>query len=193
MIRIAEPRDAAAIAEIYRPYVEETAITFEEKAPSAGEMASRIALVGAAYPWLVREEGGTTLGYAYASKYRERAAYRWSLETSVYVREGVLGRGVGGSLYRALIPLLREIGIQNLYGVITLPNPRSLALHAKFGFEPLCNFPKVGYKSGAWRDVGWMVLALREAEARPVEPILFPEFARSRPELLAEILGAPSS
>ena len=189
MLRIAETRDAAAMADIYRPYVEKTAITFEEEAPSSGEMASRIARVGSAYPWLVFEEGDTVLGYAYASKYRERAAYRWSLETSVYVREDSRGRGIGSALYGGLLPLLRELGIVNLYGVITLPNPGSLALHAKFGFVPLCTFPEVGFKSGGWRDVGWMVLALRESAAVPDEPLPFPEFARSHSETLREMLA----
>ncbi|HUW39824.1 MAG TPA: GNAT family N-acetyltransferase [Rectinemataceae bacterium] len=192
-MRIAEARDAAAMAEIYRPYVEGTSVTFEEEAPSAEEMASRIARVGSAYPWLVHEEGGRVLGYAYASKHRERAAYRWSLETSVYVREDCRGRGIGSALYASLIPLLRELGIVNLYGVITLPNPGSLALHAKFGFAPLCTFRDVGYKGGGWRDVGWMVLALRDPGASPAEPAPFPEFARAHPETLRAMLGQPEA
>jgi phosphinothricin acetyltransferase len=194
MIRIAVTGDARSVAEIYRPYVEETAITFEEEAPSAAEMESRIAKVGSAYPWLVAEEDGEVLGYAYATKYRERAAYRWSLETSIYVERESRGRGLGCALYGALIPILREMGIASLYGVVTLPNPRSLALHARFGFEPLCTFAKVGFKRGAWHDVGWTVLRLSgtdgTAEAGgPAEPIPFPELARSRPERMTEILG----
>ncbi len=194
MIRIAEARDARSIAEIYRPYVEETSITFEEEAPSAAEMEGRIAKVGAAYPWLVAEEDGEVLGYAYASKYRERAAYRWSLETSIYVQKESRGRGLGCSLYGALIPILREMGIAALYGVVTLPNPRSLALHARFGFEPLCTFAKVGFKLGSWHDVGWTVLRLdgpdgSAAAGNPAEPVPFPEFARERPDRLSELLG----
>jgi L-amino acid N-acyltransferase YncA len=198
MIRIAEARDARNVAEIYRPYVEETAITFEEEAPSTAEMESRMAKVGAMYPWLVAEETDAdgvhskVLGYAYASKYRERAAYRWSLESSIYVERESRGRGLGGALYGALIPILREMGIEGLYGVVTLPNPASLALHARFGFEPLCTFAKVGYKRGAWHDVGWTVLRLRgpdaDGAARPADPIPFPELARSRPERIAELL-----
>jgi L-amino acid N-acyltransferase YncA len=193
VIRIAQSSDATSIARIYRPYVEETAITFEEEAPAAAEMEGRIAKVGVAYPWLVAEEEGEVLGYAYVSKYRERAAYRWSLETSIYVERESRGRGLGCALYGALIPIMRELGAATLYGVITLPNPRSLALHARFGFEPLCTFAKVGFKRGAWHDVGWTVLRLRGAEGpeagTPMEPIPFPEFARAKPERLAELLG----
>lgn len=192
MLRIAEARDASRIAEIYRPYVEETSITFEEEAPSAADMEGRIAKVGASYPWLVAEEDGEVLGYAYASKHRERAAYRWSLETSIYIERESRGRGLGCALYGALIPILREMGIESLYGGITLPNPRSVAIHARFGFEPLCTFARVGFKRGAWHDVGWMALRLRGAEAAgaaPQEPIPFPELARSRPDRIAELLG----
>jgi L-amino acid N-acyltransferase YncA len=194
VIRIAQSSDATSIARIYKPYVEETSITFEEAAPSAAEMEGRIAKVGAAYPWLVAEEDGEVLGYAYATKYRERAAYRWSLETSIYVERESRGRGLGCALYGALIPILREMGIAALYGVVTLPNPRSLALHARFGFEPLCTFAKVGFKFGSWHDVGWTALRLDSPEGivaagTPAEPMPFPEFTRSRPERLSELLG----
>jgi L-amino acid N-acyltransferase YncA len=195
VIRIAQSSDATSIARIYRPYVEGTSITFEEEAPTAAEMEGRIAKVGADYPWLVAEEEGEVLGYAYVSKYRERAAYRWSLETSIYVERESRGRGLGCALYGALIPIMRELGAATLYGVITLPNPRSLALHARFGFEPLCTFAKVGFKRGSWHDVGWTVLRLRGTSAAddaetPTEPIPFPEFARGRPDRLDELLGS---
>jgi L-amino acid N-acyltransferase YncA len=193
VIRIAEASDATSVARIYKPYVEETSITFEEAAPTAADMEGRIAKVGASYPWLVAEDDGEVLGYAYVSKYRERAAYRWSLETSIYVERESRGRGLGCALYGALIPLMRELGAATLYGVITLPNARSLALHARFGFEPLCTFASVGFKRGEWHDVGWMELRLRDPggsdAGAPTEPIPFPEFARARPERLAEILG----
>jgi len=191
VLRVVESRDASSIASIYAPYVEQTAITFEYVAPSAEEMESRIAKVSAAYPWIVAEEEGEVLGYAYASRYRERAAYRWSLETSIYVREDRRGRGLGRSLYGALIPILRDLGIVTLYGAVTLPNPQSVALHARFGFRPLCTYDRVGFKMGAWRDVGWMVLRLREQGdetaadgGAPAEPVPFPDYVRSRPDSL---------
>jgi L-amino acid N-acyltransferase YncA len=189
MIRVAEAHDAIAIAEIYRPYVEKTAITFEEVPPSAEEMAAKIAKVGSVFPFLVCEEGGEVLGYAYATRYRERAAYRWSLEDSVYLREDAKGRGLGRALLGALIVLLRELGYVKIYAVITPPNPASVALHEAFGFAPLCRFSDTAYKRGEWLAIDWSELTLREPPANPEEPTPFPEFARARPERLAEILS----
>jgi L-amino acid N-acyltransferase YncA len=190
MLRIAEARDAERIAEIYGPYVENTGISFEETAPSAEEMASRIAKTSSAYPYLVYEEGGLVLGYAYASRYRERAAYRWSLESSIYVAQEARGRGVGRALLGALIDILREQGFVTFYAVITPPNPASFALHARFGFEPLASFPDTAYKKGQWLGVDWMQLRLRDVPALPAEPIPFPEFSRTRADRLAAILKA---
>jgi phosphinothricin acetyltransferase len=188
MLRIAEVRDAERIAEIYKPYVEKTGISFEESPPSADEMRGRIAHILSAYPYLVYEEKGLVLGYAYASRYRERAAYRWSLESSIYVAEDERGHGVGRSLMGALIAILREQGFVNFYAVITPPNPASFALHARFGFEPLASFPDTAFKNGAWLGVDWMQLRLNDLPERPKEPIPFPEFARSQAARLAEIL-----
>jgi L-amino acid N-acyltransferase YncA len=188
MIRIAKAGDAAQIAEIYRPYVEKTAITFEEEAPTAQEIAEKIAKVGAVFPFLVLEEGGEVLGYAYATRYRERAAYRWSLEDSVYLREDSVGRGLGKVLLQALIEILRELGYIKIYAVITPPNPVSIALHRKFGFEPLGRFASTAFKLGAWQAIDWMELTLREPPPRPEEPLSFPDYAKSKPRRLAEIL-----
>ncbi len=188
MLRVAGADDAARIAEIYRPYVEKTAVTFEETPPGAEEMRSKIDKVGSIFPWLVFEEGGEVLGYAYASRYRERAAYRWSLEDSVYVREDAVGRGIGKALLGSLIELLRELGYVKLYAVITPPNTSSVALHEKFGFVPLCRFRDTAFKHGCWQAIDWMELSLREPAAAPAEPIPFPEFDVSRPERLAEML-----
>jgi phosphinothricin acetyltransferase len=188
MIRTVASEDAAQIAEIYRPYVEKTAISFEESPPSPEEMADRIAKVSAFFPWLVFEEGSEVLGYAYASRYRERAAYRWSLESSVYVREGSTGRGIGSALLSVLVELLRELGYVKFYAVITPPNPASVAIHKKLGFAPLCRFSDTAFKGGTWQAIDWMELTLRETPAIPAEPTAFPEFARLRPERLAELL-----
>ena len=189
MIRVAEPRDAAAVAGIYRPYVETTAITFEETAPTAGEIAAKIAKVGSEFPFLVLEEGGEVLGYAYATRYRERAAYRWSLEDSVYLRRDCFGRGMGSALLGALVGVLRELGYVKVYAVMTSPNPASVALHAGFGFTALASFPDTAFKLGAWQAIDWMELTLRDPPADPGEPVAFPEFARARPERLAELLS----
>ena len=200
MIRIAETRDAGQIAAIYKPYVEKTAITFEEEPPSIEEMAAKIAKVGAALPFLVFEEpasrcpegGSAILGYAYATRYRERAAYRWSLEDSVYVREDSLGSGIGKALLAALLELLRELGYVKVYAVITPPNPSSVMLHEKLGFNSLGRFVDTAYKLGAWQAIDWMELSLREISSLPPgpppEPRSFPEFVRERPELLARLL-----
>jgi L-amino acid N-acyltransferase YncA len=186
MLRIAEPRDAAAIADIYRPYVETTAISFEELAPTVADMAAKIERVGASFPFIVYEEEGETLGYAYATRYRERAAYRWSVEDSVYVRKDATGRGLGKLLLGTLIELLRELGYVKIYSVITPPNPASVALHEKLGFMPLCRFADTAFKLGQWQAIDWMELTLREPPLIPTEPVPFPEFAASRPERLAE-------
>ena len=189
MIRFANLRDAQAILEIYRPYVERTAISFEETAPSLGDMEAKIAKVGSVFPFIVYEEGEKALGYAYATRYRERAAYRWSLEDSVYVAEEAVGRGIGMALLSALLELLRELGYIKVYAVIAPPNPASVALHEKLGFASLCRFSDTAYKLGSWQAVDWMELTLRDIPPVPAEPIAFTDFARARPERLAEILG----
>jgi len=197
MLRIAEAGDAPRIAEIYRPYVERTAISFEEEAPSPEAMAAKMEKVGSVFPFIVLEEEvegrGLVLGYAYAARYRERAAYRWSLEDSVYVAEDARGRGVGRTLLTALVELLRELGYMKVYAVITPPNPASVSLHAALGFAPLCRFAGTAYKLGAWQAVDWMELALRDLPALPPEPLDFPSFARDRPERLAAILAGQAA
>lgn len=190
MLRIARVEDAKAIAEIYRPYVERTAISFEEVPPSSEDIAAKIAKVGSTFPFLALEEGGEILGYAYATRYRERAAYRWSLEDSVYLREDAQGRGRGRLLLSALLELLRELRYVKVYAVITPPNPASVALHEALGFAPLCRFSDTAYKLGAWQAIDWMEITLSEPGPVPPEPILFPEFAAARPSRLQEILGS---
>jgi L-amino acid N-acyltransferase YncA len=195
MIRIAERRDAERIAEIYRPYVEGTAISFETDAPSSLQMAAKIEKVGSEFPFIVYEERGSAggpgelLGYAYATRYRERAAYRWSLEDSVYVREDSVGKGIGKSLLAALVELLRELGYIKVYAVITPPNPASVALHDAFGFTPLCRFSDTAFKLGRWQAIDWMELTLRGVPALPEEPVPFSEFALAHPKRLAELLN----
>jgi L-amino acid N-acyltransferase YncA len=170
ILRAADPSDADQIAAIYAPYVRETPITFEVEAPSGAEMRERMRAVGATYPWLVCSAARGVLGYAYAGRHRERAAYQWSVDVSVYVERGAHRRGIGGALYAALLPLLAEQGFYNAYGGITLPNPPSVGLHEAMGFAPVGAYRGVGYKLGAWHDVGWWAKALRPPTDAPTPP-----------------------
>ncbi len=156
MIRPATPDDAAAIIGIYNHYVLDTSVSFEEQAVSAARMAERVAGVQAlGLPWLVLEQGGQILGYAYANKWKERSAYRFSVETTVYLAPDAGRQGLGSQLYAALFPLLRACGIHSAIAGITLPNVASVALHEKFGMKKVAHFEEVGLKFGRWLDVGY--------------------------------------
>lgn len=169
-IRIATLDDAAAIAAIYAPYVEETTISFETEAPDAAEMARRIGKTAGVYPWLVHEQDGRVMGYAYASAHRERAAYRWSTDAAIYLEPAAHRRGIGRGLYRRLFRILELQGFHNVFGGITLPNPASVGLHEACGFKPVGVYREVGHKFGAWRDVGWWGLRLASPAGEPGEP-----------------------
>lgn len=160
MIREATVDDAAAICAIYNPYIAETTITFEEEPVAVDAMRGRIVEVTAQYPWLVWDEGGKIGGYAYASRWRPRAAYRYSVEASVYLAPAFQGRGIGTQLYRGLIERLRALGAHEVIGGAALPNPASVALHEKLGFKKVAHFEEVGYKLGRWVDVGYWQLKL---------------------------------
>ena len=169
-IRLATSGDAAAIADIYAPIVLSTPISFEVEPPDQQEFERRIAKVLTAHPWLVCEYHEDIAGYAYASRHHERAAYRWSVDTSVYVHSDFRRRGVGQALYASLFRILVGQGFYNAYAGITLPNPGSVGLHESVGFKPLCVYRNVGYKLGAWYDVGWWELALQPVTATPAAP-----------------------
>lgn len=154
-IRNASPADAAAICEIYNHYVLNTTISFETEAISETEMRSRIDEVTAQYPWLVYEEQGRILGYAYASKWKPRAAYRHSVESSVYLAPDSGGRGVGSALYTALLEALAAASVHVVMGGIAQPNPGSVALHEKMGFVKVGHFNQVGKKFDQWLDVAY--------------------------------------
>lgn len=177
MIRIAGDHDAAAIAAIYAPAVTDSAITFETAVPDAEAMRRRISERLQHYPWLVLEDEGRVLGYAYASRFRERAAYDWICETSVYVHAGARRRGVARRLYAALLSTLTRQGITQAVGVITLPGEISVALHERFGFRHTGTWHQAGYKLGRWHDVGIWQLALAEPAQPPSPPIPFAELA----------------
>jgi L-amino acid N-acyltransferase YncA len=171
-VRMAGAGDAAALAAIYRPYVSDAVTSFEIDPPGAAEMARRIEVVLAVAPWLVAlDDTGDPIGYAYASRHAERAAYQWSVDVTVYIRQESHRRGVGRALYAALFPLLRLQGVYVAHAGITLPNPASVGLHESFGFLPVGVYPAVGWKLGAWRDVGWWQLPLQPRPEVPAPPL----------------------
>ncbi|HYE46379.1 MAG TPA: arsinothricin resistance N-acetyltransferase ArsN1 family B [Caulobacter sp.] len=161
-VQVASEADAEAIAAIYAPYVVGTAISFEETAPTSDEMARRIASTLPTFPFLVFEEAGAVLGYCYGAAHGARPAYRWACNVSVYVAQAAQQRGVGRALYSALFELLDRQGFHALFAGIALPNAGSVALHEAMGFEHLGTYHKVGFKLGAWRDVGYWRRGLRE-------------------------------
>ena len=185
-IRLATLEDAADMQAIYAPVVRDTVISFEYAEPTVAEMARRIAKIMPHLPWLAwveRDDAGVerVVGYAYAGAHRERAAYQWSVDLSAYIHADWRGRGVGKALYAALRSILRELGYVNIYAGITLPNAASVALHESIGMQPVGVYRHVGYKFGAWHDVGWWSGAL---QAPPNTPAI--------PRSLTELAGVPS-
>ncbi|HUB05274.1 MAG TPA: arsinothricin resistance N-acetyltransferase ArsN1 family B [Solirubrobacteraceae bacterium] len=160
-------RDAGAIAAIYAPFVTDTAVSFEDVPPSADEMASRIERLTVTHPWLVAEDRGEILGYAYACPHRERAAYRWATEVTVYVDPRHHRRGAGRALYEALLAALADQGYRTALAVIGLPNDASVGLHEACGFQPVGVLRRIGFKFDRWWDVGWWQLELTPAPNRP--------------------------
>ena len=172
-IRVARPQDALAISRIYRFYVEQTVVSFEVEAPDEAEMARRMAGLQPHFPWLVHERGGEVSGFAYAGPYEQRAAYRWSARSTVYLDASAHRQGIGAALYGAVIAALGLQGYHRLFGGITLPNAASVGLHEAMGFRQVGVFGEVGYKLGAWRDVGLWALTLTSAGGEPAPPLPF--------------------
>ncbi|WP_085808813.1 arsinothricin resistance N-acetyltransferase ArsN1 family B [Sphingomonas sp. TZW2008] len=166
-IRAARPSDAAAIAAIYAPHVLTGTVSFETEAPDADAIVARMAAAGDVYPWLVPADGETVLGYAYAGRFRERAAYRFAVETTIYLADAVQRRGIGRRLYGALLEDLRGRGFTQAIGVIALPNDASVALHEALGFRAAGRFAAVGCKFGRWVDVGYWQCALADRDGAP--------------------------
>ncbi|MHA6724106.1 GNAT family N-acetyltransferase [Sphingomonas sp. RS2018] len=169
-IRPARPEDAAAIAAIYAPYVLGGTVSFESEAPDTRTMRTRMAASDGLYPWLVAtggEEDGGVLAYAYATKFRDRPAYKWTVETSVYVAGAVQGQGVGRLLYAALVATLRAQGFRQAIGVVALPNEQSIRAHEHAGFRRTGVLREIGFKQGRWIDVGFWQCELHDVREAP--------------------------
>ena len=172
IIRLATSKDAEAILNIYAPYIQHTSITFEQDVPSLKDFESRIMDYLKSWPWLVCEMDGKLAGYAYASRYRERVCYQWSVECSVYIHNDYQQAGLGNVLYEGLMKILKKQGFINVYAVINLPNPKSVSFHERFGFKWFATYDHVGFKLGEWKNVGWWQLMLNELADDPPSPIL---------------------
>jgi phosphinothricin acetyltransferase len=187
-LRLGTPDDAEACVALYAPYVRETSITFEYEVPTVADFRQRIETVLKLAPWLLavetRDGHERVLGYAYGGTWRTRVAYRWVVETAIYVDKDARGRGIGKALYGALMELLRLQGFCRAIGGITLPNVESEKLHERLGFKFVGNFRKCGWKQGTWWDVGFWELELREQSGEMKETVSIAE-AMKRPDAIA--------
>ena len=174
-IRLAKPADADVLLAIYAPYIIHTAFTFETEVPSTEDFEHRIITYQQNWPWLVYEINGVIAGYAYASKHRERAAYQWCVESSVYVHNDFQQKGIAKALYKTLFEILKYQGCRNVYAGITLPNDKSVAFHKNFGFTWLAEYKNIGYKLNKWNTVSWWQLQLNDYSDNPAAPIKFPD------------------
>ena len=186
-VRMASPDDAEAVADIYAPYVRDTAISFETVPPTAGEMRSRLTATLPRLPWLVISDDESVKGFAYASPHRARDAYRWSADVSLYLDASIHRRGHGRRVYLALLDLLAAQGYINAYAAIALPNPASVGMHEALGFTRVGVFPGVGFKNGTWWDVGWWHHLLADRPAQPRQPRPWSELA---PHVIDAALGS---
>ncbi len=184
-IRLARESDAEELLEIYRPYVETTSITFETEVPTVEEFAERIRDTLAKFPYLVLEADGVILGYAYAHPFHTRAAYDWTVESSVYVRQDVRHGHIGSQLYQALMERLFAQGVCNVCAVVTVPNEPSVAFHQRMGFTSAGILPNFGYKMNEWHGVEYLYRRLKPADQAP-KPLL--PLKELPPELLCPIV-----
>jgi phosphinothricin acetyltransferase len=169
-VRDASERDAEACAAIYAPYVTDTAITFESDPPCPAEMAERIVTAARTHAWVVLENEGRVVGYAYGGPFKSRAAYRWSCEVSVYLERGRRRTGGGRALYDALFARLAERGFRTAVAGMTLPNDASVGLHRAMGFEPVGTYRRIGWKHNTWHDVAWAQRTITTGQDPPAEP-----------------------
>lgn len=177
LIRLATPEDASGILDIYAPYILNTSFTFETEVPSLEEFGERIKTYLNYWPWLVCEMEGNIAGYAYATRYRDRTAYQWSVESSIYIHDDFQKKGIGKALYTFLFEILKKQGFNNVYAVINLPNEKSVSFHENCGFTYFATYEKVGYKSGKWKNVGWWRLILNDFGDNPAVPLTFTEMS----------------
>jgi L-amino acid N-acyltransferase YncA len=189
VIRAAREQDAQAIADIYAPAITDSSTSFELQPPDAMEMRRRILAVLPQHPWLVYESADDVLGYVYASTHKDRAAYRWSVDVSAYIRHDAHRRGIATALYTALFEILVLQRYRNAYAGATLPNPASVHLHEAMGFVRVGVYRQIGYKFGKWHDVAWFERELAERVLEPPEPIAFATLAGS-PEVKAAMARA---
>lgn len=177
-VRVAEPNDAAAVREIYAPYIEKTAISFEMHVPTVEEMRARIEEKLRFYPWLIAELDDEVVGYIYGGRFAPRAAYLWSVESSLYVSIHHRRNGIGRVMYDRLLPILQRQRFRMVYAGIALPNEASAGLHEAVGFRKVANFENAGFKFDAWHAVGWWAMDLcpeLAANEKMEEPIPFPK------------------
>lgn len=179
-IRLASSGDGAALARIYAPAVVGSTISFELTPPDADEMAHRVEKVAGRTPWLVCERDGHVTGYAYAGVHRDRPAYQWTVEVSAYVHPDSHRKGIGRALYTSLLAVLERQGYQNAVAGVTLPNEASIGLHTSLGFTMLGTYRRIGFKLGAWRDVGWLERDIGERRALPTPPVPLAELIGTR-------------
>ncbi len=184
-IRLARAEDSDSLLEIYGQYID-TAITFECVLPTGRQFAQRISGIAEAYPYLVCEEAGRILGYAYAHRQMEREAYQWNAELSVYLDRAAVSNGVGKALYGALIDILRLQGIRTVYGLVTVPNEKSERLHLSLGFRRMGTCRSAGYKCGAWQDVAWFEKQIAPYPPEPAPILPVGRIAKEKLEALLE-------
>jgi L-amino acid N-acyltransferase YncA len=165
-IRPCRPEDISHICEIYNHYIRHTTITFEEEPLEPAQMHSRVAAYARQFPWLVGIDDGDVIGYAYASKWKERAAYRHTAESTIYLKEGQAGKGHGRALYAALLEELDAQGCHVVLGCIAIPNEASVGLHERMGFQKVAHFHEVGFKHGRWLDVGYWQRTHPQAQSK---------------------------
>jgi phosphinothricin acetyltransferase len=189
-IRLADLGDAGSLLDIYAPYILNTDFSFEYIVPSLEDFTLRLEEIMSVLPCLVYEEDGETRGYAYAAKFRSRAAYRWDVELSIYLSESIHGRGTGSRLLSALLELLRALGYLTVYACITLPNPKSVSLCEKSGFSSVGVMHGSGFKRGQWHDVLWLEKRLAPLPSNPVPPRSIHEIAPQIPAIIAGAVQA---
>lgn len=188
-IRLAKEKDAAGILDIYSPYILKTSLTFETEVPELIAFEERINSYLKNWPWLVCDVDGKIAGYAYGTRYRERTAYQWCVEVSVYIHDDFKRAGVAKALYTTLIEILKRQGFRNAYAVINLPNDHSVSFHESCGFAYFASFERVGYKLGKWKNVGWWQLQLNHFTDEPISPVKFSDLEKDfLPDLFLNVM-----